>query len=444
MHKQEWFDTQNLVQETLLELHKRNVTGEVAASISAGLSTTVRLREVETVEFTKDKSLDIMVFNGKRKGTVSTTDFSKAAVIQAIDAACRIASYTEEDPDAGLIDKQLLAKEILDLDLYHPSTITPEVAIEKAKACEAYGLEYNKAITNSEGASCSTNESFRVLGNTDGFLGSVSGTSYSLYCALIAKDPKNDDMQRDYDFTSARDFNDLATGEHVGKNAADRTMARLGSRKVKTCKCPVIFSHEIAPGLLGSFLSAISGGALYRKSSFLLDYLGKQIFPDFISMQEHPHILKGLYSAAFDGEGMPTSEHKIVNDGILNTYLLSSYSARKLGMQPTGHSGGVHNLHVKSKNTCSFDDLVKRMDKGLIITELMGHGINIVTGDYSRGASGFWVENGQIQHPVHEVTIAGNLKDMFKNIIAIGNDVETRSNIQTGSILLQNMMLAGK
>ena len=443
MLKQEWSNTENLVAEVLADLKKRHVAAKVGASISSGLATTIRLKEVETVEFTKDKSLSITVYNGKCKGSVSTTDFIPSAVKNSIDAACRIATYTEEDPYSGLVDKELLAKQILDLDLYHPSCITPLDAIEKAKSCEMAGLEYDTAITNSEGASFSSNEKFQVYGNTHGFIGSICSTSYSLSCVLIAKDPKTGEMQRDYDFTSARRVNDLVTGRQIGISAAERTLARLGARKITTCQVPVIFSHTIAPGLFRSFIAAISGEALYRKSSFLLDHLGKQIFPDFISMQEQPHILQGLYSRAFDGEGLPTSAHKIISDGMLNTYLLSSYSARKLGMQPTGHLGGVHNLQVKSKQNYTFNELVKQMHRGLIVTELMGSGINLVTGDYSRGASGFWVENGQILYPVHEITVAGNLKELFKNIVAIGTDLETRTNIRTGSILIENMMVAG-
>lgn len=419
---------------------------EAGISYETGLSVSVRMDEVETIEFNHDKSLGITVYKGKRKGSVSTTDIHKDALQSVLEAACRIATYTEEDPCSGLADKEnmAIAGELPDLQLYYPWDITPEQAISMAKTCETIARQVDTRIVNSEGASVSTHKRLRIYGNTHGFIGAYPSTRHSLSCSVIAaEDPKSTGaMQRDYDYTLGRDSRDMESAEKIGQRAARRTLRRLNARKIKTCQAPVIFAAEIAGSLIGAFISAISGSSLYRKSSFLLDHLGKPVFPNFMQITETPHLLKGLGSAAFDQEGVATKKHDIIKDGILQSYVLSSYSARKLGLKTTGNCGGVHNL-VISDSGKGLNELLKDMNKGLLVTELLGHGINIVTGDYSRGAAGFWVENGEIQYPVEEITIAGNLKDMFANLVAVGNDIERRSPILTGSLWVENMMIAG-
>lgn len=424
-----------------IALEQSGVTdAEVGGSASAGLTAKVRLGEVDVIEFHRDKSLAITVYKGKRKGTASITDLTPPAILAAVKAACRIAEYTEEDPCAGLAEKQYLATENPDLSLYHVAGITPEHAIEQAKACEAAALEYSKEITNSEGSAFSTNDQFYVYGNSNGFLAAYPTTKYSAYCVVIGQ--RGESMQRDYDFTVARDVNDLLRLPQIGKNAAEKTIARLGARKIKTCQAPVVFVPKVAASLWGCLISAISGGNLFRKTSFLLDSLDTEVFPKLVHISEHPYLLKGLGSAPFDDEGVTTNAKDIIKDGVLKTYLLGSYSARKLGMQTTGNAGGVHNMLVKSGSE-SFAHLLKKMHQGLVVTELLGHGTNIVTGDYSHGAVGFWVENGEIAYPVEEITIAGNLKDMFRQVQGIANDVDPRSNIITGSVLIENMTIAG-
>jgi len=436
---------ENDLKQTLsfvLDQAKRLGATEAEASISveSGLSTTVRLGVVDTVEFTQDKGLGLTVYIGKKKGTVSTSDLRKDALQTSIEAAFRIAKYTEEDPYAGLADPNLMAKEIPDLDLYHPWAITVEDAIAWSKECEEAALQCDRKITNSEGASFSTHSRVYAYGNSHGFLGAYPTTRHGMSCAVIGQD--KDTMQRDYDFTTARDARDLESWKVVGLRAAQRTLRRLSARKIKTTEAPVIIAAEIAGGFIGHFIAAISGGSLYRKSSFLLDSLGKQLFPNFIHIEEAPHLPKALGSAPFDHEGVATTRHDIVRDGILESYVLGSYSARKLGLKTTGNSGGVHNLLV-SHSDLDLQGLLKKMNTGLLVTEMIGQGLNLVTGDYSRGAAGFWVENGEIQYPVEEITIAGNLKDLFAHLVAIGNDVEKRSNILTGSILLDKMMIGG-
>ena len=438
-----WDQLKELVSDVLKSSMRNGVTAvEVGAGIDSGLSTSVRKGEVETIEFNRDKSLGLTIYKGKSKGSVSTTDISRDAIESAIEAACRIAGHTEDDEYAGLADKEFMAKDIPDLELFHPSTLTPEQSVDYAKNCEQAALGYDDRISNSEGASFSTFERFRVYGNSHGFLGAYPSTRYSLSCSVIGKEPGNDAMQRDYDYTIARDLSALLPAQQVGEKAAEKTIARLGSRKIKTCQSPVIFAPSVATSLWGCLVSAISGGNLYRKSSFLLDQLNKKIFPEFISVKESPHLLQGLGSAPFDSEGVATSEREIISEGILSSYVLSSYSARRLGMVTTGNAGGVHNLSMTHSDK-DLNTLIKEMNKGLVVTELMGHGINIVTGDYSRGAAGFWVENGEIQFPVSEITVAGNLKDMFQNIKAVGNDLDHRSNIITGSVLISEMTIAG-
>lgn len=437
-NEQELKNTLNFVLEEAKKLGA--TSAEAGISIESGLSTTVRLGSVETIEFNHDKGLGLTVYFGRRKGSISSTDIRHEALQTAIAAACNIAKYSEEDPAAGIAEATDLAKELPDLQLYYPWNITPEEAIHWAKECEDAARSFDPRITNSEGASLSTHARFRVYGNSHGFLGAYPSSSHSMSCAVIGQSGAM--MQRDYDFTVSRDPKHLNSWSKVGKSAAERTLRRLSSRKIKTTQAPVLIAAEIAPGLIGSFIAAISGGNLYRKATFLLDQLEKQIFPAFVQMEEMPHIIGGLGSAPFDQEGVATKQHDIVREGILKSYVLSSYSARKLGMKTTGNAGGLHNLIVSHSNL-DLQGLIKKMDRGLIVTEMMGHGVNLVTGDYSRGAAGFWVENGEIQYPVEEITIAGNLKDMFLNLVAIGSDTEKRSNIQTGSLLFDKMTIAG-
>ncbi len=443
--KKEWQELEDIAVRILEQTKKMGATGaEVALSLESGLSATVRMAGVETIEFNHDKSLGLTLYRGKRKGSVSTTDLSHDALKNLVEKAYRIAEYTEEDAAAGLPDKENLAINFLDLALNHPWEVDAEDAIRFAKECEETALAFDPRIFNSEGATFATHNHFRVYANSDGFLGSYPSTRHSLNCIVVGK--QKDSMQRDYDYTIARDSKDLDPGKKIGRSAAERTIQRLGARKIKTCKSPVLFSAEIATTLFNHFISAISGGNLYRKTSFLLDNLEKKVFPNFMNIEEKPHILKALGSAPFDQEGVANYEHDIVREGLLKSYVLSTYSSRRLGLKTTGNCGGIHNLVVNSGNTerLSLDDLLKKMDTGLLVTSLMGHGINIVTGDYSRGASGFWVEKGQIQYPVEEITIAANLKDMFLNIVAVGNDIERRGNIFTGSVLIENMIIAGE
>lgn len=439
--KPEWDNLKAIVSEVLKKAKSLGAdAAEAGISYESGLSTTVRMGETETIEFNRDKSLDITVFKGKKKGSVSTSDIRKEAITSAIEAACRIATYTEEDPCAGLADESSLAKQIPDLDLYHPWAVSPEQAVLWAKECEASAREFDARITNSEGATFSSHKQYCVYANTHGFMGAYPSTLHTLYCTVIAK--ANDMMQRDYDYTIACDSHDLESRLAVGQNAALKTLRRLNARKMKTCESPVIFSAEIAGSLFSSFVSAISGANLYRKSSFLLDHLDKPIFPAFVHIQEDPHLKKGLGSAPFDEEGVATHRRTLIDAGVLKSYVLNSYSARKLGLKTTGNAGGVHNLMI-SHGDHDLPDLIKEMGTGLLVTELMGHGVNLVTGDYSRGASGFWIENGEIQYPVQEITIAGNLKEMFAHLVAVGNDIEHRGNILTGSLWVHKMTIAG-
>ena len=437
-------DYLNLVDQVLKQCQSKGASSaEASASAGSGLSTTVRLGNVDTVEYNRDKGMNLTVYFGNKKGSASTTDFNPQAINDAIDAACRIAKYTAEDDCAGLADADMLAKktDILDLDLYHNWSIDAEQAIEICTSCEAAALSHDKRITNSEGGSLSTQQGLRAYGNTNDFIEAYSTTRHSLSCSVIAKD--GDIMQRDYWYSVARDKDDLSAADSIGIHAAENAIKRLNGQQIATCQTPVIFSADIASGIISSFLGAISGGSLYRKTSFLLDSLGQQVFPEFIHIYEQPHIKKGLGSSPYDAEGVTTKKRDIVTDGIIQSYILGSYSARKLGMQTTGNAGGVNNLTV-STSDLSLNGLLKKMDKGLLVTELMGQGVNRVTGDYSRGAAGFWVEHGEIQYPVEEITVAGNLKQMYQGIIDIGNDVDYRYNIRTGSIFIDNMTVGGK
>ncbi|NOQ94198.1 MAG: metalloprotease PmbA [Methylophaga sp.] len=413
---------------------------EVGVSHSSGLSVTVRQGDVETLEHNNDKGLAITVYFGQTKASSSTTDLRPDAISDAVKAACGIAKHTEEDEFSGLADVDLMATEFPDLSLYHPWELSAEQAIELASECEQAGFDVDSKITNSEGATVSSHRGGRVYANTHGFIGSSTSTRHSLSSTLIADDERG--MQRDYWYGIARDAADLDSALSIGQRAAKNTLRRLNARTVPTGTYPIIFASEIAPSLFGQLVGAIRGGALYRKSSFLLDHLGKQIFPDFIHVHEQPRLLKALGSAAYDGEGVATQTRHIVQDGVLQGYVLDSYSARKLNMTTTANSGGVHNLTVDS-GELDFAALLQQMGTGIVVTETMGMGVNIVTGDYSQGAAGFWVENGEIQYPIDEFTIASNLKDMFMGIQAVGNDVEKRGNTRTGSVWIDQMKVAG-
>jgi len=413
---------------------------DAAVSASAGLTVTVRLGEVETVEHNRDQGLGVTVYFGHRKGSASTTDLSSAALKETVAKACSIARATSEDPCAGLPDPELMAKDWPDLDLYHPWALSPDEAIDIARACEGAALEFDERITNSEGATLSTEEGRFVYGNSLGFLGGYPTTRHSLSCVVTGRE--GDAMQRDWWYDTRRAAEDLAAPELIGRRAAERAVARLGARKLATCEVPVIFRAETAPGLLRSLIGAIRGHAQYRESTFLLNALGERIFPDWVRIHEDPLIPRGLASAPFDNEGVATRPRDFVRDGVLQDYVLDSYSACRLGMRTTGNAGGVRNLAIDSSGQ-SLEALLKQMDRGLLVTELMGQGVNPVTGDYSRGAAGFWVEKGMIQHPVEEVTVAGNLRDMFQRLVAVGTDTAIPGSIRTGSWLIERMTVAG-
>ncbi|HDM8234717.1 TPA: metalloprotease PmbA [Vibrio campbellii] len=415
---------------------------EVAITKSTGLSVSTRMGDVENVEFNSDGALGITVYRGQRKGSASTSDLSEAAIEQTVLAALDIAQYTSEDPFAGPAPKEYMVKEVPDLDLFHPDAPDPDYAAQVAIAAEKEALNYSDAIKQSDGASYDSHYGVKVYGNSHGLLASYASSRHSTSCCAIGVG-QNGEMERDYSYTVARHRDDLWTPETVGRNAAEKTISRLDAQKLKTGKYPVMFAADVATGLIGHLVMAISGGNLYRKSSFLLDHLGKQVLPEWFNISERPHVLRGLASSPFDSEGVYTQDREIITDGVLATYLLTSYAARKMKMDPTGHAGGIHNWYVKSTGQ-NFEQMLKELGTGLLVTETMGQGVNVVTGDYSRGAAGFWVENGEIQYPVSEITIAGNLKDMFNQIVAVGSDVETRSQIQTGSILLDTMKVAGE
>ena len=416
---------------------------EVDASVNQGLSVSVRLGEVDTVEYQRDRGLGVTVYFGKRKGAASTADLTPAAVRETVAKACAIARYTAEDPYAGLVEPEALAREIPDLDLDHPWDVTPEGAIELARSCEAQGLAVDARLSNSEGAAVSSQRHSGVYGNSLGFLAGYSATSHSVSCTLIAQ--LGEDMQRDYWWSIARNAGELEAATTVGRTAGERTLARLGARRLKTQRAPVAYAPDMARGLVRHFIGAISGPSQYRKSSFLLNAAGEQVFPAFIDMHERPHIPRALASSPFDQEGAATHDRELVRAGVLEGYVLGSYSARRLGLKTTGNAGGIHNLLVDSaQGGLDREAFLRRLGTGLLVTELMGQGVNGVTGDYSRGASGFWVENGAIAYPVHEITIAGNLKDMYRDIVALGNDVDARGGIHTGSLLIGEMTIAGE
>ncbi len=432
---------QEQVEAILAEARQQGATAcEVAVSLEQGLSTSVRQGEVETVEFNRDRGFGITLYLGQRKGSASTSAQGEAAIRETVAAALAIARHASEDDCAGLADAALMARELPDLDLYHPWAITPEQAIEQALACEAAAFARDPRVTKADGTTLNTHLGCRVYGNSHGFVGGYASSRHSLSCVMIAEGEGQ--MQRDYWYDVSRIGSELASGESIGRRAAERAVSRLGARPVPTCEVPVLFAAELATGLFGHLLAAISGGNLYRKASFLEDALGQQLFPDWLSLDERPHLPRGMGSASFDGDGLATYAKAFVEGGRLASYALGTYSGRKLGLPSTANAGGVHNLFV-SHGSEDQAALIRRMDRGLLVTELMGQGLNLVTGDYSRGAAGFWVENGVIQFPVQEVTIAGNLRDMFKGIVAVGSDLELRGNVRTGSVLIDRMMVGG-
>jgi PmbA protein len=436
-------DLESIIERALEEARARGASqAEAAVSQDTGLSVGVRLGEVETLEHQRDRSMGITVYFGQRKGSASTADFSPDAVRATVAKACSIARFTAEDAASGLADAELMMRTPLDLDLSHPWNVGADRAIEIAKACEAAALQFDARINNSEGASVGTHQGLHVYGNTHGFVGGYPTTSHTLSCVVLAG--TGEDMQRDYWYSSSRDWHELDSAEAIGRESARRTIARLGPRRLATRRAPVLFVPEIARGLIGHFVAAIRGSSQYRQSSFLLNSVGQQVFPAGFSIAERPHIPKAMGSAPFDDEGVATHDRELVADGILTGYILSSYSARKLGLKTTGNAGGAHNLLVAPTLAGGADALLSRLGTGLLVTELMGQGVNMVTGDYSRGAAGFWVENGAIQYPVAEITIAGNLREMLKGIVAAGDDVDVRGGTRVGSILLEEMTIAGE
>ncbi|WP_342244178.1 metalloprotease PmbA [Pseudomonas sp. OTU5201] len=434
-------ELQARVERILAEARRQGASAcEVAVSVEQGLSTTVRQGEVETVEFNRDQGFGITLYVGQRKGSASTSASGDDAIRETVAAALAIAKHASEDECAGLADAALMARDLPELDLYHPWSITPEQAVEQALICETAAFETDKRVSKADGTTLNTHQGCRVYGNSHGFVGGYASTRHSLSCVMIAE--SQGQMQRDYWYDVNRIGNQLADPVSIGRRAAERTAARLGARPVPTCEVPVLFAAELATGLFGSFLGAISGGNLYRKSSFLEGSLGQRLFPEWLSIDERPHIPRAMASAAFDNDGLATYAKPFVENGELVSYILGTYSGRKLGLPSTANAGGVHNLFV-SHGQEDQAALLRRMGRGLLVTELMGQGLNMVTGDYSRGAAGYWVENGEIQFPVQEVTIAGNLKDMFRQIVAVGSDLELRGNIRTGSVLIERMTVAG-
>jgi len=415
---------------------------EADCSLQQGLNVTVRLGEVETIEYQRDRALGITVYFNGAKGSASSADLRPDAVRQMVAKACSIARHTTRDEFAGLADPADMAREIPDLDLYHPWELTPEQAIEKARECEAAGMAVDRRITNSEGATLSAHRAVRVYGNSHGFLAGYPSSSHSISCVLLAQDEAG--MQRDYWYTASRSPAELDDLAQVGRRAGERAVARLGARQLSTRKAPVLFAADMARGFFGHLVSAVRGSSQYRKSSFLLDAAGEQLLPAFVQMSERPHLMRALASSPFDAEGVTTRDRELVKDGVLQGYVLGSYSARKLGLRTTGNAGGIHNLLVESSvGLLTPAQMLRQLDTGLFVTEMMGQGVNGVTGDYSRGASGFWVEGGAIAYPVHEVTIAGNLRQMYRQVRALGDDVDSHGAIRTGSALVDELTIAG-
>jgi PmbA protein len=427
-----------------LALEEARVLGasqaEAAISMDVGLSVSVRLGEVETIEYQRDRGMAVTVYFGTRKGSASTADLGSEALRETVAKACSIARYTAEDPCAGLADPDTLATAVPDLDLAHAWDVTPERACEIALECEAAAMAVDPRITNSEGASLGTHRGLRAYGNSHGFLGAYPGTVHSLSCAVLGSE--GEAMERDYWYTTARDWRELEPAAAVGRQSGERAVRRLGARQLGTMRVPVLFAPEVARGLVGHFVGAVRGGSQYRRASFLLGAAGEQVFPEWFCISERPHLPKALASAPFDHEGVATRDRELVTGGVLLGYVLSTYSARKLGLRTTGNAGGTHNLIVHGRGR-DFDAMLALMGRGLLVTELMGQGVNGVTGDYSRGAAGFWVEDGRVVHPVHEVTVAGNLRDVYRGIVDVGSDVDLRGGIRGGSILVEQMTVAG-
>lgn len=435
-------DTLRGIAQDMLDYAKQRGASAASADVSVGFgqSVTVRHGEVETIEYNRDKGLSVTIYLGQQRGNASTSDFTPQAVRDTVDAALSIARYTAKDDCSGLPDADMLARDCPDMDLYHPWDLPVDVAIALAQQCERAALDTDTRISNSEGATVNLHEAQFITANSLGFIGGFPSSRHSLSCAVIAG--QDDAMERDYWYDVARDAKDLMDVQQVGRTAAERTVRRLNARQIDTMQVPVLFEAPIAASLLGSFVGAVSGGSLYRKSSFLLDRMDQQVFAPHINISDVPDIRKALASSPFDDEGVQTQRRVIVENGVLRGYFLGSYSARKLGMRTTGNAGGNHNLILQS-GPLDFAGMLSTMSRGLLVTELLGQGINAVTGDYSRGAAGFWVENGEIQYPVNEIAIAGNLKDMFRNIVAVGNDVLVQGSRQCGSILVEGMTIAG-
>ena len=434
-------DLEDLIQIVLDEAGKQGADqAEVAASHDYGLGATARLGDVEHLEYTNDRSIGVTVYHGSRKGSAGTSDFSIDALRETVTKASAFATYTAVDKYAGLADAELMASDIPDLELCHDWPIDADAAIKIALSCEESARGFDKRISNSEGATVATSSGVRAYGNSHGFIGSFPRSNHSISCSVIGE--SNGDMERDYHYSTAREASELESPEQIGETAARRTIARLGSRKIKTTKAPVLYAAEIARGFVGHVIGAITGVAQYRNSSFLLDAVGEKIFPDFFQLQERPHIPKAMASRPYDSEGVATTDRDIVIDGVLQGYVLSSYSARRLGLKTTANAGGTHNLIVPG-NAGDMESIIKSMQCGLLVQELIGHGVNSVTGDYSRGAVGYWIENGEIAYPVHEVTIAGNLRDLYPRIVAIGIDQDVRGAIRCGSLLVDEMTIAG-
>ncbi|MFC4764491.1 metalloprotease PmbA [Dyella koreensis] len=436
----------NLAEEVIRRARAAGASqAEVAASIDTGLNVNVRLGEVETVEHTRDRGFGLTVYFGQRKGSASTADLNPDSLQATLDQACAIARFTEEDPAAGLADAARMATAFPDLDLWHPWAIDTAQAIALGQQIEDAGRAH-AGISNSDGASVQMGESLSVYANSHGFVGRERGTRHSLSVSLIAGD--DDGMQRDYWYDSVRSADDFMSAKTLGDKAAQRTLARIGARQLTTRQSPVLFAPEIARGLIGHLIGAVSGGALYRRASFLLDHAGKAVMPSWMQIVERPLLKRGQGSGAFDAEGVATADSALIEGGVLARYVLGSYSARKLGLQSTGNAGGIHNLMVEAgavdQGRDDFAGMLRRLGTGLLVTEVMGQGVNTITGDYSRGAAGFWVENGQIAYPVEEITIAANLRDMYAGIQAVGTDVDPRSHILTGSILVDRMTIAGE
>ena len=443
-HVQAPTDGADLLALVELALEEARVLGasqaEASVSVDVGLSVGVRLGEVETVEYQRDRGMGVTVYFGTRKGSASTADLGAGALRETVAKACSIARYTAEDPCAGLADADCLATRVPDLDLSHPWDLSPERACELALECEAAAMSVDRRVSNSEGAGVSTHRGLRAYGNSHGFLAAYPGTVHSMSCAVLGVEGEG--MERDYWYTTARDWRELEEAASVGRLSGERAVRRLGARKLATTRAPVMYAPEVARGLLGHFLGAIRGGSQYRRASFLLDAAGTQVFPDWFAMSERPHLPRALASAPFDQEGVATRDRELVAGGVLEGYVLGSYSARKLGLRTTGNAGGSYNLIVPGRGR-DFDDMLALMGRGLLVTELMGQGVNGVTGDYSRGATGFWVEDGRIAYPVHEVTVAGNLRDMYRTMVDVGSDMDTRGGVRIGSVLLEEMTIAG-